>query len=114
MRLKSGVRLSKGDVPGPGVITAPLVVAMMIVDGVYRAHDVELVITAVFNGEHMGGSKHYSGEGFDARTHNVPPAELPIMVAEIKGALGDEFDVVFEGAGTPNAHLHVEYDPEGE
>jgi hypothetical protein len=34
-------------------------------------------------------------------------------VQEVKGSLGIHFDVVLEGIGTPNEHLHVEYDPKG-
>ena len=44
-----------------------------------------------------------------------PAAELPsgqmTLVEMIDGALGPDFDVIWEAQGLDNEHLHVEYDP---
>lgn len=103
MQIKKGASVVK--------LTPQCVLAMCVTESVYNRHELELTITSAFDGKHMEGSKHYSGEAFDGRTHNVPRAELPILVAEVRGALGPEYDVVLEAEGTDNEHIHVEYDP---
>lgn len=78
---------------------------------VYGNHGCNLIVTSLNDGEHRKNSLHYSGRAVDLRTHNVPAALRPVIAAELREVLGSEFDVVHEKAGTPNEHIHVEWDP---
>jgi hypothetical protein len=37
--------------------------------------------------------------------------ELALDILEALGGAVGQFDVVVEGLGTPNAHIHIEYQP---
>lgn len=111
MRLKSNVRLTN--------IVPEMVFANQIVEYVYekfaqwtQVDSQECVCTSGNDSKHGINSLHsHDGKcrALDYRTNNVAnPSQLK---DEIKFRLGQEFDVLFEGAGTPNQHLHVEFDP---
>ena len=73
---------------------------------------VPIVITAGIDGKHMVGSKHYDGDALDIRTKNFPSRAAKLAFAEaLRRELGPAYQVIFEAAGTPNEHLHVEFDP---
>lgn len=82
------------------------VLAMVLVDQLYRDISVQCVITSVNSGKHMKGSLHYEGLAFDIRIKNVPDEILSGLVTEIRNCLPSDFDVVLE-----KDHLHVEFDP---
>ncbi len=87
------------------------VLALYLCDEVYREHGEPMTVTSVNDGGHMTGSYHYQGKAFDLRTKGIENYPERI-IAEIKRRLTPlGFDVVFEGAGEPNEHVHVEYDP---
>lgn len=69
----------------------------------------ELVVTSANDSKHGKASLHYQGCALDFRTNNI--ANPKEVTSEIKFRLGGDFDVIFEGEGTPNQHIHVEYDP---
>lgn len=71
----------------------------------------EMYITAGSNGKHMQGSKHYSLEALDFRTHHLTSIETAALIKEIRSRLGPDYDVIFEDVGKENEHGHVEYDP---
>lgn len=102
--IKAGVRL-KGLVP-------QMVLAYIIVKEVFQQYDCPCIITSGNDSRHSLTSLHFKGKALDFRTHfprlNGKEAEL---AAAVRTALGMEFDVVMEAVGTPNEHLHVEYDP---
>jgi len=79
---------------------------------IWERHGVDLVLTSVKDGDHPGGARpsfHPLGLAFDARTHDL---EAPMIACEeLRAALGPDFDVMFEGEGTGNAHVHVQHDP---
>lgn len=107
MRLKRGVKLTG--------LTPQMAIANQIVNGVFKEFGVECVITSANDGTHGANSLH-SRDGlcraFDYRTHYVTLNGFEVKLRdEVKERLGDEFDVVMEGIGTPNEHLHVEHDP---
>jgi uncharacterized protein YcbK (DUF882 family) len=81
--------------------------AALKVEDVYGRYGHELTITSGTDGKHSPKSLHYKGLALDFRTRNVPQTQLPKIEREIKQALGNDYDVVFEGD-----HFHVEYDPE--
>jgi len=71
----------------------------------------EFVITSVTDGTHSANSLHYSGRAFDMRTKPAPGDLVVRYRDRLRATLGSEFDVVLEGQGTPNEHIHVEWDP---
>lgn len=82
--------------------------AMNVVADVLYSYDVELVVTSVNDGTHMDGSKHYTGDAFDARITDVLQSDWPTVRDDIKAKLGHDFDVVLE---TKPPHVHIEWDP---
>src|SRR5262245_27533458 len=101
MQLKSGVRLLG--------LKPEMVVAVIAANDVWKAPGVDLVVTSCIDGTHSRSSAHYTGRAMDFRVHDLPDPQA--AVAKLKAALGDDFDVILEGAGTPNGHCHVEHDP---
>jgi hypothetical protein len=69
-------------------------------------HKYNLVITSANDSVHKSNSRHYTNEAIDLRTHNLKnPEEVQKL---LKSKLGDKFTVLYEGPGTPNAHLHIQ------
>jgi hypothetical protein len=109
MRLKPGVSL-RGVKP-------ETVAGMHIADGVCNDRFYELVITSVTDGKHSPNSLHYVGYAFDMRTRyafdmrtrGLPQVLQNNLAADLREALGQEFDVVLE-----KTHIHVEFQPKGE
>jgi len=72
------------------------------------------VITAICDGKHKEGSRHYEGEAFDMRSRNIFDHNDKLEFVEaLKQALGPEFDVILEGVGEDWEHFHIEFDPKG-
>ena len=97
MRLKNGVT-SHG-------ISGPMILALIIIEGIFRSYNVDCVVTSICDGKHGKGSYHRFGLAADIRTRGLTSRDLGDLVAEITEALPG-YDVVVE----PD-HLHVEYDP---
>jgi len=66
----------------------------------------ELVVTSTYDGNHSAGSLHYANDAVDIR---LPKSQILEYLAELKQALGRDYDVVLE-----KDHIHIEYDPKGE
>jgi hypothetical protein len=98
MTFKPGVKI--------GGIEPETVLAIMVMDDIYKSFGMHLVITSVTNGKHMKDSLHYKGYAFDCRTNNVSVPTQNLILAEAKKILDGEFDVLNEGD-----HIHIEYDP---
>lgn len=118
--------------PTPGIHHAA-----NVVDRVWRKHTGQQPrITGIQEEGHSEGSRHYGLPGdirwrafdVDADLDHILPPELlgrdpswraskaaairSRIESELKERLGSgEFDLVWEGVGTPGAHLHVEEDP---
>ena len=97
MKLKPGVKL--------GGISPEMAVAAVVIESVIPG----AVITSALDGKHSTNSLHYKGRAFDVRSKTI--SDKPSVLAFLKAALGAEFDVILEGEGTDNEHLHVEWDP---
>lgn len=95
----------KGGVKAKG-IQSELLLAVMVIDGVYTRNHCPLTITSLTDGQHSPDSLHYKGYALDCRTRDISVPLLDVIVREIKESLGSDYDVVLEGD-----HLHVEYDP---
>jgi len=105
----------------PSVYVAGLqpeaLLAIMVARDVFGAHGYDCILTSGLDGKHGGGAKpslHYSGQAVDFRVRHMPPELAPVVRAEMKEALGPDYDIVVEAAGTPNQHLHCEFDPKGD
>ena len=68
-----------------------------------------VVVTSANDSVHMTGSKHYTGEALDVRSHNFPnrEAKLAFLEAVLK-RLGDGYSGLLEAEGTPNEHFHYQ------
>ena len=81
-----------------------------------------MVVTALLDGEHNPGSLHPRGQAADLRTHDLKPDEIKEWFMAMNSELNPlGFDVVPEGGADPvtpfttGAHIHVEFQPkEGE
>ena len=103
---KPGVRLVN--------INPHVAIIIAVVGSVYQKGGYDCVVTSVTDGKHKGDSLHYDGMAVDFRLNDlsgVPPASRPVIARIAKAALGENFDVLHEYPGTPNEHLHAEYDP---
>ena len=98
MTLKAGVRVFG--------IRPEIVLAMQIVDAVYREYHRELIVTSCTDGKHSATSLHYSGGAFDGRTSMFSKEDQGQLKGRVALALGAEYDVVLE-----SDHLHVEFQP---
>lgn len=85
--------------------------ATLICYHVFSKHGYAFVKTAITDGLHSQQSLHPKKRAFDFRTNHIASqAEKNIIIKEIQEALTDEYDVILEGAGTPNEHGHLEWD----
>lgn len=82
-----------------------------IIDMVFEDHDVEAVITSANDRLHKQGSLHYQDKALDLRSHNLISGSEKFVVADLKRALGSDYDVILEDLDTPNEHIHLEWDP---
>lgn len=108
MRLKAGVSLQG--------LEPQMVLVAVIVEDIYRKHDpaYEVWITSGNDGTHGLDSLHKRDgmcRALDFRTKDYVGCNKNQLKDEIKLALGDEFDVVYEHPGGDQEHIHVEYDP---
>ena len=69
-----------------------------------------MTITAGLDGTHKEGSLHYVGRALDIRCKQYPPVQVSRVVQEFKRMYDAEYDIVWENPGTPNEHLHLEFD----
>ena len=102
---------------GPGVslygLKPQALLALQVVEQEFSAlpANPETFVTSANDRTHMTGSYHYEGLAFDVRTQSLSAAVAKGMLADrIAARLGSEFDVLLEDAGTPNEHIHVEWD----
>ena len=72
----------------------------------------DTVVTSGNDKSHTKGSLHYQGRALDFRVHGLTTIQIQAWAASIRRRLGAEYQVLTESLGTPNAHIHVEYDPQ--
>lgn len=88
-----------------------ITVAIMVAHEVYREIGVECIVTSANDSIHSKTSFHYKDAAVDLRIKNVPPSQQDAVFNRIRERLNDSYDVLFEGRGTSNAHIHIEHDP---
>lgn len=93
-------------------LTPQMVLAAVVAREVYRRLDsrCSCTITSANDSKHSEASWHYKGRALDFRTHDFNGDKRELLNA-LRAALGPEFDVVLEGEGTSNEHIHLEWDP---
>lgn len=103
MRLKHGVSLKD--------LAPQMALAAIVVRDVYAMLDPDATctVTSVNDSKHSESSLHYKGCALDFRTHDFR-GDKQQLLHELREALGPEFDVLLEGEGTPNEHIHAELD----
>lgn len=114
---KDGVRL-KG-------VTPALAWMFYVLDGFVRHSGAKylpevLVITSIYDGQHLPDSRHYRGEAIDIRSKNFASlADKSKFRMELENALnthplvtaqgmGGHFRILFEDAGQDSEHFHVQ------
>ena len=75
-----------------------------------RTTDVaRIVITSANDSRHSRRSQHYKNAAIDVRSRNFTNAAARNrFIARITRNLGSRFYVLYEGHGTPNAHIHIQ------
>ena len=69
----------------------------------------EIVITSANDSTHGETSRHYVNEALDLRSQSFPTsASKTAFAGQLRAELGPAFTVLYEGAGTPNEHWHVQ------
>jgi hypothetical protein len=88
-------------------IQPEILLGLVIADQVYiEVGQNDLVVTAITDGKHMRGSKHYIGQAVDLRISYFSAINTIKVAEEMKTRLGDDYDVVIE----PD-HIHLEFNP---
>jgi hypothetical protein len=108
LALKPGVRLLG--------IRPETIFSINVAEGVWERYGAELTVTSVMDSKHGRGSEHYTGLAWDGRTKD-PVTQAPLLsdlhaaVEELRIRLRADYDVELEFEGTPDEHVHVEFDP---
>jgi hypothetical protein len=71
----------------------------------------DMLVTSGNDGEHMKGSKHYTNEALDFRTHHLCDADKQGLLMRVIERLGKDYDAFIEDLNGSNEHLHIEFDP---
>lgn len=76
-------------------------------------YDFDITITSARDGVHSGpADPHHSGEAFDIRSNGLSAGQTARLLHDLQSALTlgtpRRFYVLYEAAGTPNAHLHIQ------
>lgn len=109
MKLKQGASLNG--------VKWQMFYAAIVVEAVLEDRGYECVITSGTDGQHGHGPSqpgkadstlHDDGEALDFRSRHIPATEREPIRAQIKLALGKDYDVVLE---TDPPHFHLEHDP---
>lgn len=71
----------------------------------------DMVITHGRDGGHQRGSKHYTDEALDLRSHHLAAPDKERWIEIMRQRLGSDYQVILEDQGKDNEHVHIEYDP---
>ena len=107
LRLKAGVKLRHLQPPLVLAITGTCV-------PLFADFGLDCTVTSCNDSKHSATSLHFSGCAVDLRTRHIPTTtDKKLTRDRLNDALGDDFDVLLEGEGTPNEHIHLEWQPKG-
>ena len=100
----------------PGVlidnIRPEMVVGMMVAHEAFRTEGADLFVTSANDRRHSEMSLHYAGQALDYRTHVLDDDMVKVsVVGLINKACPADFDCLLESIGSPNEHIHHEWQP---
>jgi hypothetical protein len=98
MRLKHSVN--------PIGLKPEMLLALMIVNDVYKDAGGECIPTSINDSTHHETSRHYQGMAIDFRTRNLPMGSDIQIYNEIVTRLGKHYSARLE-----SDHIHVSYKP---
>lgn len=76
---------------------------------IFAGFPTNLTITSINDSKHMEGSRHYTDEAIDIRSHNFESREQKLdFKMRFNDFLGPKFTVLLESEGKPNEHFHVQ------
>lgn len=76
---------------------------------VMKGFPTNLTITSINDSQHMEGSRHYTDEAIDIRSHNFEDHEQKLeFMTRFGDLLGPKFTILLENIGSPNEHFHVQ------
>lgn len=99
LSIKSGVRVHG--------LSTPIVLAIIVAEGVFRELGHDLTLTAGIDGKHSAGSSHYAGNAVDLRSRILPEGVAPKACAMIQERLGPDYFAQVEVD-----HIHIQYRPQ--
>lgn len=85
-----------------------LIIGLMVADTVYPANGEELTVTSITDGKHSRRSRHYLGLAADLRTNDISELNTDIILMQLIEQL-PEFYIVLENKGTPDEHIHMQF-----
>lgn len=89
-----------------------LVIAAAIINSANELKlEQDMLITSGNDGTHMKGSKHYTDEALDMRSHQLTTENTQAIIRVLRRRLGKDYQVILESVTLPNEHIHIEYDP---
>ena len=104
LRFKDGTVVKQLD---PALLPGLVQLAMFVEDELGVD---ELWITSVNDGQHKSGSLHYTGRAVDIRCKYFSGDQVERVVTRFKALYDRDYDLLWEGRGTDNEHLHLEFD----
>lgn len=93
------------------VVPKSCIIACAVVNAATKLGLPDMVVTSGNDKQHRPGSLHYVDRALDFRTKHLTTDEKAALVKAVRTRLGTGYDVILEGEGTANEHLHCEYDP---
>lgn len=92
---------------------APILRALIQIGNYYGSRGLDCVVTSGAEQwpGHAETSAHYRGDAVDVRLHTVAQADRMEFVRQVQALLGMDYQVMREGSGTGNEHLHVQWSP---
>lgn len=102
----------KNNTVNPLGLKVEALLAMNIASIVYREYGYTMRITCITDYKHSAiYSDHYKGYAFDVGTHELDEDDKIAIFDEIVNRLNIQYKVLFEGAGTPEEHIHIAFKP---
>ena len=96
MKLKEGVKVSG--------VQPEIILALMVIQPLFDAIDVDFVITSCRDGKHSKNSKHYLGYAVDIRSREMDHLEQVALAQAIRKALTPEYYLLIEAD-----HFHLQF-----
>lgn len=102
----------KDNTINPRGMKIETLLAMTIASMVYQKFGYTMRITSITDYHHSATySDHYKGNAFDVGTSELKESDKQKVFDEITERLNNQYQILFEGAGTSSEHIHISYKP---